>query len=70
MGEEQEYRVNLKLRRRSQAALDQNRIEIKSENYDSDEDYCLAVASELMEMLTADREYLNSLEEGSNETTK
>lgn len=58
-----EYRVNAKLRRRGQAALDTNRVEFKSEDYDSDEEFCLAIASELMEMLRADKEYLSSLED-------
>lgn len=58
-----EYRVNAKLRRRGQAALDTNRVEFKSEDYDSEEEFCLAIASELMEMLRADKEYLSSLEE-------
>jgi hypothetical protein len=61
----QQYRVNLKLRRRSQAALDQNRAEFKSEDFDDDEAYCKAVGSELLEMLTADREYLE-LQEGED----
>lgn len=52
------YRVNFKLRRKSEAALDHNRSELKSEDYDSDEEYCLAVASELLEMIKADREYI------------
>lgn len=58
----QNYRVNAKLRRRGEAALESNRAEFKSEDYDSDEDFCLAVASELMNMVIADRDYLNSLE--------
>jgi hypothetical protein len=59
---DQEYRFNIKLRRRGQPALDSHRVEFKSEDYDSDEDYCLAIASELLEMLTEDREYLGDLE--------
>jgi hypothetical protein len=54
----QKYRVNFKLRRRTQAALDHNHAELKSEDYDDDEQFCQAVASELLDMLTADREYL------------
>jgi hypothetical protein len=61
-----EYRVNFKLRRRSQAALDHNRAELKSEDYDDDEQFCQAVASELLEMMTADREYLAD-QEGEND---
>jgi hypothetical protein len=57
-----DYRINAKLRRRGQAALETNRIEIKSEDYDTDEEYCLALASELLELITADREYLSSIE--------
>ena len=60
---DQTYRVNFKLRRRGQPALDQNRCELKSEDFDNDEDFCAAVASELMEILTSDREYLNELED-------
>lgn len=52
------YRCNFRLRRRGQAALDSNRVELKSEDYDSDEEFCLAVASELLELLQTDREYL------------
>ena len=63
MGKEQTYRVNFKLRRRGQPALDQNRSELKTEDYDSDEEFCFAVASELMDILTSDRDYLNQLEE-------
>lgn len=60
------YRINFKLRRRGQAALDQNRAELKSEDYDNDEEFSLAVASELLEILRADREYLENME-GENE---
>jgi len=59
----QEYRVNFKLRRKGQAALDAHRCELKSEDFDSDEEYCMAIASELLEMLQADRDYLS---EGEN----
>lgn len=62
MGDEQTYRINAKLRRRGQAALDHNRAEFTSEEYDDDEQLCQAVASELLEMIKADREYLNDLE--------
>lgn len=63
MGENtQQYRVNFKLRRQGQPALDFNKAELKSEAFDSDEDFCLAIASELLELLQTDREYLNSLE--------
>jgi len=62
----QQYRVNFKLRRRGQAALDQNRAELKSEDYDDDEEFSLAVAAELLEMLRADREYLENME-GEND---
>lgn len=63
----QEYRFNFKLRRRGQAALDHNHCELNSEDYDSDEDYCMALASEALEMLRADREYLEQLEIEGNE---
>lgn len=66
MGEAQQYRINFKLRRRGQAALDQNRSELKSEDFDSDEELCLAVASELMEIIKADREYLEGGEHVSS----
>ena len=59
----QNYRVNFKLRRQGQAALDHNRSELKSEDFDDDEQWCQAVASELLEMTKADREYLEGLEE-------
>jgi hypothetical protein len=55
---EQTYRVNVKVRRRGEAALDDNRIEFKSEDFTDDEDLCWAVASELLELLKQDREYL------------
>ena len=58
----QEYRINFKLRRRGQPAFDANKCELKSEDFDNDEDYCLAVATVLKEMLSEDREYLESLE--------
>jgi hypothetical protein len=64
---EQQYRFNFKLRRRAQPALDQNKIELKSEDFDSDEEFCLALASEAMEMITADRDYLEGLEGGQDE---
>ena len=67
MKDTQTYRCNFKLRRRGQAALDQNHCELKTEDFDSDADFCMAVASELMELLTADRDYLESLE-GSDDT--
>lgn len=56
--EDQLYRCNFKLRRKGQAALDQNRCELKTEDYDDDEQFCQAVASELLEIIKADREYL------------
>jgi hypothetical protein len=62
-----EYRFNFKLRRRGQPALDQNRIELKSENYDSDEEYCLALAAEALELIQQDREYLEE-SEGNDES--
>lgn len=61
----QEYRINAKLRRRGQTALDHNRTEFKSEDFEDDEEYCLAIASELLEMIREDREYL----EGTDEST-
>lgn len=57
-----DYRFNFKLRRRGQAALDQNRAELASENYDSDEDFCQALYDEALGMLKADREFLNESE--------
>lgn len=59
----QEYRVNFKLRRRGQTALEGHVSELKSEDFDDDEEFCMAVATELLEMLKADREYL---EEGGS----
>ena len=64
---EQQYRCNFKLRRRGQAALDQNRSELKSEDYDDDEEFCRAVAQELYEILKADREFLDQQEGDKNE---
>lgn len=64
---EQQYRINVKLRRRGEAALDQNRTELKSENYDSDEEFCLALASDMLEIIKADREYLESRGDDENE---
>lgn len=58
MDGEQKYRCNFKLRRKGQAALDQHHCELKSEDFDSDEEFCLAVASELLETLKEDRDYL------------
>lgn len=58
------YRLNLKLRRRGDAALENHHAEFKSEDYDDDESLCVAIASEVMEMITADREYLSESEEG------
>lgn len=64
-----EYRINFKLRRRGNPAIDHHRSEIKSEDYDDDAEFCLAVASELLEMLKEDRDYLETQEEGnSNES--
>lgn len=56
------YRINVKLRRRGQPAFDNNRAEFLSEEFDTDEDMCLAVASEMLEQLKDDREYLLSIE--------
>jgi len=56
------YRINFKLRRMGQAALDHNRSELKSEDYDDDEEYCKALMDEAYEMLQADREYLREKE--------
>jgi len=64
----QQYRVNVKVRRRGEAALDHNRIEFKSEDYDDDEELCQAIASELLEMIKEDREYLEDLEGEENES--
>lgn len=66
MGDEQLYRVNVKLRRRGDAALESNRVEFSSEQYDDDEQLCQAVASELLEIIKSDREYLNDQDEGEN----
>jgi hypothetical protein len=66
-GDNQTYRINAKLRRRGEAALDQNRTELKSEDFDNDHEFCQAVASDLYEILQADRDYLNSLEGDENE---
>lgn len=63
-----QYRINAKLRRRGQPALDKNRVELKSENYDDDLEFCQAVAMELYETITADRDYLDSLE-GEDDAT-
>ena len=63
-----EYRINAKLRRRGQAALDRNRAELKSEDYDDDLEFCAAVAADLYEMIKADRDYLEE-QEGDNEST-
>ena len=63
----QEYRINAKIRRRGETALNSNRVEFKSEDYDDDEEFCLAIATELLEMLRADREYLSSLEGNEDE---
>jgi hypothetical protein len=67
VGDEQLYRLNAKLRRRGQAALESNRIEFSSEDYDDDEQFCQAIASELLELIKADREYLNDQEGESDE---
>jgi len=63
----QQYRINAKLRRRGQAALDTNRIELKSEDYEDDEEFCQALASEMLENLIADREYLETQEGDEDE---
>lgn len=58
----QQYRFNLKLRRRGQPALDSNRVEFKSEDYDDDMQFCMAIASEAYEILQDDRDYLANQE--------
>ena len=63
MNREQEYRINVSLRRRGQAALDSHFVEFKSEDFDDDESYCAAIASEVMDMLSADRWYLEGQDE-------
>ena len=57
----QSYRFNFKLRRKGQPALSQNRLELRSEDYDSDEEFCAALASEALEMIKQDREYLTEM---------
>jgi hypothetical protein len=52
----------MKLRRRGHAALDSAHVEFKSEDYDDDQELCMAVANELLEMLEMDREYLSQME--------
>jgi hypothetical protein len=64
---EQQYRFNFKLRRRGDAALDNHFLELKSEDYDNDEEFCTALASEAMDMLTQDRDYLEQQEGASDE---
>jgi hypothetical protein len=59
---QQTYRVNVKLRRHHQTALDNHRAEFKTEEFDDDESLCMAIASELLEMLRDDRDYLNDQE--------
>lgn len=61
------YRINVKLRRQGQAAFPNNYAEMKSEDYDDDEDFCMAVASEMLEQLKADREYLIEKHSGDEE---
>lgn len=63
---EQLYRANFWLRRRGEPALDHNHIELKTEDYSSDEEFCLALAAEALEMLREDREYIEGVEDGSN----
>lgn len=67
MDKNQQYRFNFKLRRRGQAALDHNRCELRSEDYDDDRAYCKALADEAYEMLQADREYLAQKSEGMSD---
>lgn len=57
-----QYRVNFKLRRRGQAALDQHHYELKSEDFVSKEEFCLQVAADLLENMNEDIEYLDSKE--------
>jgi hypothetical protein len=54
----QEYRLNIKLRRRGQPALDTNRVEFQSEEYDDDIEMANALAAEFLMMIQADRAYL------------
>lgn len=61
----QEYRLNLMLRRRGDAALDQNHAEFRSEDYDNDEEFWLAVASHGLELMKEDREFL--LDQGGDD---
>lgn len=61
------YRANVKLRRRGQAALDNHVIEFKTEEFKDDEEFCMAIASELMNMLQDDREYLEDQEGNTDE---
>lgn len=63
---EQTYRFNFQLRRKGQATLDQNHLELKSEDYDSIEEFCQALASEALEMLKEDIEYLEGVEDDNN----
>jgi len=56
----QEYRIHVRVRRRAEAPFES--IELQSEDYDNDEDYCLAIASKVMDALREDREFLEASE--------
>lgn len=56
--ENQNYRIHAKIRRQGEDVLMDGRLEFRSEDYESDEEFCLAVATELLETLQLDRDYL------------
>lgn len=63
--ENQQYRINASLRRRNEPASPDNRIEICSEHYDNDEEFCLAIATELLDLIKSDREYMEGKDEAN-----
>jgi hypothetical protein len=64
--ENQEYRINAALRRRNETSEPDNRIELCSEKYDTDEEFCLAIATELLELIKQDREFLEGRDDEPN----
>lgn len=63
------YRINIQIRRIGEAPLAQDKTEYKSEEFDSDEELCSAISTEVLQQLEQDRDYLDSVE-GTDESER
>jgi len=56
----EQYAVSVKISRKGQRPFDQ--LTFRTDDYEDDEQFCQAVASQLMETIREDREYLETVE--------